>query len=53
MDRSAATKAMEALAALGGEANAIDAPLVFEGGRMRIGPVPLGAAPRLAVPTPP
>jgi hypothetical protein len=35
------------IASLGGDANSLDAPLEFEGGRMFLGPIPIGRAPRL------
>lgn len=38
------------LAMLGGDRNAIDAPLKFSGGYARLGPVPVGRAPRLRDP---
>ena len=38
------------LAMLGGDQNAIEAPLTFSGGYARLGPVPLGRAPRLRAP---
>jgi hypothetical protein len=41
------------LALLSGDADAIEAPLSFSGGSARIGPVPLGAAPRLYDPARP
>jgi hypothetical protein len=36
------------IARLGGDRGTLEAPLVFEGGAMRLGPVPIGPAPRLA-----
>jgi hypothetical protein len=36
------------IAALSGDGDAIEAPLSFSGGRMSVGPVPLGPAPRFA-----
>jgi hypothetical protein len=41
------------LALLGGDADAIEAPLRFSGGRTTIGPVPVGRAPRLYDPSAP
>ena len=40
-------RALEGLATLGGNAEVLSLPLVFAGGRMSLGPVPLGPAPRL------
>lgn len=37
---------LEQLALAGGDAEKLDLPLVFAGGRMSLGPVPLGPAPR-------
>jgi hypothetical protein len=49
---SAAARGVETglglLARLTSDRNSIQVPLVFEGGRARIGPVPVGGAPRLA-----
>lgn len=42
--------ALGVVASLGGDGNVIEAPLVFSGGRMRIGPVPIGRAPRFVTP---
>lgn len=39
-------RALAGLAALGGNAEVLTLPLVFAGGRMSLGPVPLGPAPR-------
>ena len=39
-------RAAESLARLGGDAEVLALPLVFAGGRMSLGPVPLGPAPR-------
>ncbi len=39
-------KMLEQLALAGGDAEELDLPLVFAGGRMSLGPVPLGPAPR-------
>ena len=36
------------LARLSGDRDALDVPLEFEGGVARLGPIPIGAAPRLA-----
>lgn len=38
------------IARLGGDRDSISAPLEFAGGAMRLGPIPLGPAPRLAAP---
>ena len=40
-------KALEVLAGLSGAGDTLDVPLSFKGGRVSIGPVPLGPAPRL------
>lgn len=40
-------RAMELLARQGANPEVIDVPLVFSGGRMSLGPIPLGSAPRL------
>lgn len=37
------------IARLGGDRNVIEAPLDFSGGFMRLGPIPLGPAPRLSI----
>ncbi len=39
-------RALEQLALAGGDAETLSLPLVFAGGRMSLGPVPLGPAPR-------
>lgn len=39
-------RAAEGLARMGGDAEVLTLPLVFSGGRMSLGPVPLGPAPR-------
>lgn len=39
-------RAAEGLARIGGDAEVLTLPLVFAGGRMSLGPVPLGPAPR-------
>jgi hypothetical protein len=41
------TRAMEALAAEGGNPDVLDVPLTFQSGWMALGPLPLGPAPRL------
>ena len=41
------TRAMELLAQQDGTPEVLDVPLVFQNGRMSLGPVPLGAAPYL------
>lgn len=38
---------LDLLARLGGDRNTLNAPLDFEGGRVRLGPIPIGPAPRL------
>lgn len=43
----------QALGRLAPAGTALTLPLVFEAGRMRLGPLPLGAAPRLALPAEP
>lgn len=43
-------KLLKTLEASSGTPDTLDLPLVFSGGRMSLGPVPLGAAPRLALP---
>lgn len=40
-------RALQSLALLGGNADQLTMPLVFQGGRMSLGPVPLGPSPRL------
>ena len=47
----ALTSALELVAMLGGNRERLDATLRFESGRVWLGPVPLGDAPRLAPPT--
>ncbi|MEM1100881.1 MAG: DUF2125 domain-containing protein, partial [Pseudomonadota bacterium] len=42
-----ATRTLEALASLSGGPNTIDLPLVFAGGTLSLGPIPLGPAPRI------
>jgi hypothetical protein len=39
-------RAGESLARIGGNAEVLTLPLVFAGGRMSLGPIPLGPAPR-------
>lgn len=41
------TRAMELMAAQDGTPDVLDVPLVFASGRMSLGPIPLGPAPRL------
>lgn len=41
------TRAMELLAAQDGTPDVLDVPLVFQNGRMSLGPIPLGPAPKL------
>lgn len=42
-------RALEVLASLSGPPNTIDAPLSFANGRISLGPIPLGTAPRLVI----
>lgn len=42
-------RGLEFLAALQGAPETLDAPLVFEGGKMSLGPIPLGPAPRIVL----
>ena len=44
-------RALEALAGLSPDPDAIEAPLSFQGGFVSLGPIPLGPAPRLAPPS--
>ena len=43
----AISRGVEALARDGGNPDRLDLPLIFADGRMSLGPLPLGAAPRL------
>lgn len=43
------TSALEFLARMSGDSDTLDAPLAFRDGRVMLGPIPLGAAPRLII----
>lgn len=43
------TRALEMLSGLSGNPKTLDTPLTFSGGRMSLGPIPLGNAPRLVI----
>jgi hypothetical protein len=47
---AAAERALELVSRLAGSPRTLDIPLVFREGRARLGPVPIGPAPRLALP---